>query len=45
MALGVDSASNRNEYQETSWGVKGAATIKQEHHHHHGELYIYTISY
>jgi hypothetical protein len=23
MALGVDSASTGNEYQESSWGVKG----------------------
>jgi hypothetical protein len=23
MALWVDSASNRNEYQESSWGLKG----------------------
>jgi hypothetical protein len=24
MALGVDSASNRNEYQENSWGYRAA---------------------
>jgi hypothetical protein len=28
MALGVDSASNRNEYQEFSWGVKGGRRIR-----------------
>jgi hypothetical protein len=28
MALGVDSASNRNEYQETSWGVKGCRRVR-----------------
>jgi hypothetical protein len=26
MVLGVDSASNRNEYQESSWGVKDDLT-------------------
>jgi hypothetical protein len=25
---GVDSASNRNEYQESSWGVKGGRRIR-----------------
>jgi hypothetical protein len=25
---GVDSASNRNEYQEPSWGVKGGQRVK-----------------
>jgi hypothetical protein len=28
MALGVDSASNRNEYQEPSWGVKGGWRVR-----------------
>jgi hypothetical protein len=28
MALGVDSVSNRNEYQESSWGVKGGRRIR-----------------
>jgi hypothetical protein len=28
MALGVDSASNRNEYQESSWGVKGGRRVR-----------------
>jgi hypothetical protein len=27
MALGVDSASNRNEYQESSWGVKSGRRV------------------
>ena len=27
MALGVDSASNRNEYQEYSWGDKGGRCV------------------
>jgi hypothetical protein len=27
MTLGVDSASNRNEYQESSWGVKSGRRI------------------
>jgi hypothetical protein len=26
--LGVDSASNRNEYQEHSWGVKGGRRVR-----------------
>jgi hypothetical protein len=26
--LGVDSASNRNEYQESSWGVKGGRRVR-----------------
>jgi hypothetical protein len=26
--LGVDSASNRNEYQEPSWGVKGGRHVR-----------------
>jgi hypothetical protein len=25
---GVDSASNRNEYQEDSWGVKGGGSVR-----------------
>jgi hypothetical protein len=25
---GVDSASNRNEYRESSWGVKGSRLLK-----------------
>jgi hypothetical protein len=25
---GVDSASNRNEYQESSWGVKGSLRVR-----------------
>jgi hypothetical protein len=25
---GVDSASNRNEYQESSWGVKGGRLVR-----------------
>jgi hypothetical protein len=25
---GVDSASNRNEYQESSWGVKGGRRLR-----------------
>jgi hypothetical protein len=28
LALGVDSASNRNEYQESSWGVKDWRSVK-----------------
>jgi hypothetical protein len=28
MALGVDSASDRNEYQEFSWGVKGGRRVR-----------------
>jgi hypothetical protein len=28
MALGVYSASNRNEYQESSWGVKGGRRVR-----------------
>jgi hypothetical protein len=28
MALGVDSASNRNEYQEDSWGLKGGRRVR-----------------
>jgi hypothetical protein len=28
MAPEVDSASNRNEYQESSWGVKGGRHVK-----------------
>jgi hypothetical protein len=28
MVLGVDSTSNRNEYQEPSWGVKGGRRVK-----------------
>jgi hypothetical protein len=28
MALGVDSAFNRNEYQELSWGLKGGRREK-----------------
>jgi hypothetical protein len=27
---GVDSASNRNEYQESSWGVKGFRRVRQK---------------
>jgi hypothetical protein len=27
MALGVESASNRNEYQESFWGVKGGRRV------------------
>jgi hypothetical protein len=27
MAPGVDSASNTNEYQESSWGVKGGRSV------------------
>jgi hypothetical protein len=30
MALGVDSASNRNEYRESSWGVKGGRRMGLE---------------
>jgi hypothetical protein len=30
MALGVDSASNRNEYQEDSWGGKARAARKAD---------------
>jgi hypothetical protein len=30
MALGVDLVSNRNEYQEFSWGVKGRLARKVE---------------
>jgi hypothetical protein len=26
--LGIDSASNRNEYQESSWGVKGGRHVR-----------------
>jgi hypothetical protein len=29
MALGVDSAYNRNEYLESSWGVKGARPARK----------------
>jgi hypothetical protein len=28
MAVGVDSASNRNEYQEDSWGVNGGRRVR-----------------
>jgi hypothetical protein len=28
LSLGVDSASNRNVYQETSWGVKGGRCVR-----------------
>jgi hypothetical protein len=28
MALGFDSASNRNEYQESSWWIKGARGVR-----------------
>jgi hypothetical protein len=28
MALGVNSASNRNEYQEDSWEVKGGRRVR-----------------
>jgi hypothetical protein len=28
MALGVDSASNRNEYQESAWGIKGGGRVR-----------------
>jgi hypothetical protein len=28
VALGVDSVSNRNEYQESSWGVKGGRLVR-----------------
>jgi hypothetical protein len=28
MTLGVDSASNRNEYQESSWEVKGGRPVR-----------------
>jgi hypothetical protein len=27
---GADSASNRNEYQESSWGVKGCRRVKAD---------------
>jgi hypothetical protein len=30
MALGVDSASNRNEYQEDSWGGKARPARKAD---------------
>jgi hypothetical protein len=29
MALGVDSASSRNEYQKSSWGVKGGQPVRK----------------
>jgi actin-related protein len=29
---GVDSASNRNEYQESSWGGKGRLACKTDNH-------------
>jgi hypothetical protein len=29
MAPGVDSPSNRNEYQESSWGVKGGRSARK----------------
>jgi hypothetical protein len=32
MALGVDSASNRNEYQEFPGGVKGRPARKADNH-------------
>jgi hypothetical protein len=28
IAPGVDSVSNRNEYQESSWGVKGGRRVR-----------------
>jgi hypothetical protein len=28
IALGFDSASNRNEYQESSWGIKGGRRVR-----------------
>jgi hypothetical protein len=28
MALGVDAGSNRNEYQQSSWGVKGGRRVR-----------------
>jgi hypothetical protein len=31
---GVDSASNRNEYQESSWGHKAADVYGWQHHLH-----------
>jgi hypothetical protein len=30
MTPGVDSASNRNEYQESSWGVKGGRRVRRK---------------
>jgi hypothetical protein len=31
---GVDSASNRNEYQESSWGVKGGRRVRLQPYRH-----------
>jgi hypothetical protein len=30
VVLGVDSASNRNEYQESSWGIKGGRQARKD---------------
>jgi hypothetical protein len=39
----VDSASNRNEYQESSWGLKGGRRVKLKTWQPHRHLWAYCL--